>query len=112
LYHARSKIVHQDAQWNSIIDSDDFDLVGDNAPSIGEFVEQTRAVVSETILAYMDQRARNHRSIGDTNTLIYNAMRDAGSPNLCLERKSQDVSHQGFCLSGGAAELIRLVADE
>lgn len=111
LYHARSEIVHKDAQWDSIIDSDDFDPVGDDDPSIREFVEETRGVVSETILAYMDQRARNDRSIGDTNTLIYNAMRDAGSPNLGLERESRGVSRQVFDVPGDAAELIRLVAD-
>ncbi|QIB75710.1 hypothetical protein G3I44_16325 [Halogeometricum borinquense] len=111
LYHARSAIVHKDAQWDSIIDSDDFDPVGDVDPSIREFVEETRDVVSETILAYMDQRARNNRSIGDTNTLIYNAMRDAGSPNLGLESESQAVSRQVFDLPSDAAELVRLVAD-
>jgi hypothetical protein len=111
LYHARSKIVHEDAQWDSIIDSDDFDPVGDDDPSIHEFVEQTRSVVSDTILAYMDQRAWNDRSIGDTNTLIYNAMRDAGPPNLCLERKSRGVSRQVFDLPGEVAELVRLIAD-
>lgn len=111
LYHARSKIVHKDAQWDSIIDSDDFDPVGDDDPSIREFVEETRGIVSETILAYMDQRARNVRSIGDTNMLIYNAMRDADSPDLSLERESRGLSRQVFDLPGDVAELVRLVAD-
>lgn len=111
LYHARSEIVHKDAQWDSIIGSDDFDPVGDDDPSIREFVEETRSVVSETILAYMDQRAQNDRSISDTNTLIYNAMRDAGSPNLGLKRESRGVPRQVFDLPGDAAELVRLVAD-
>lgn len=111
LYHARSEIVHNDAQWDTIIDSDDFDPVDNDNPSIHEFVEETRSIVSETILAYMDQRARNDRSIGDTNTLIYNAMRDAGSPNLGLERDSRGVSRQVFDLPNDTAELIRLVAD-
>jgi hypothetical protein len=111
LYHTRSEIVHNDAQWDFIIDSDDFDPVGNDNPSIHEFVEETRGVVSETILAYMDQRARNDRSIGDTNTLIYNAMRDAGSPNLGLERDSRGVSRQVFGLPSDTAELVQLVAD-
>ena len=110
LYHARSEIVHKDAQWDSIIDSDDFDPIGDEDPLIREFVEEARGVVSETILAYMDQHGQNDRSIGDTNTLIYNAMRDADSPNLGLERESRGVSRQVFNLPSDAAELVRLVA--
>jgi hypothetical protein len=111
LYHARSEIVHKDAQWDSIIESDDFDPVGDEDPSIREFVEKTRRVVSETILAYMDQHARSDRSIGDTNTLIYNAMRDACSPNLSLERESLGESRQVFDLPDDVVKLIRLVAE-
>jgi hypothetical protein len=111
LYHARGEIVHKDAQWDSIMDSDDFDPVGDDDPSIREFVEETRSVVSETILMYMDQRARNDRSIGDTNTLIYNAMRDAGPSNLGLERESGGASRQVFGLPGDASELVRLISD-
>ena len=110
LYHARSEIVHNDKQWDSIIDSDDFDLVDNDNPSIHEFVEETRGIVSETILSYMDQLAQNDRSIGDTNTLIYNAMRGVGSPNLGLERESRGVSRQVFDLPSDAAELVRLVA--
>lgn len=112
LYYARSEIVHKDAQWDSIIESDDFDPIGDEYPSITEFVEKARGVVSDTILAYMDQRARNGRSIGDTNTVIYNAIRDAGSPDLGLEGKSQGLSRQVFDLPDDTLELVRLVADE
>lgn len=111
LYHARSEIVHNDKQWDSIANSDGFDLFDDGTPSIHEFVEETRSVVSETILAYMDQYAWNDRSIGDTNMLIYNAMRDTGTPNLDLERESRGVSRQVFDLPSDAAELVRLVAD-
>jgi hypothetical protein len=111
LYFARGEIVHKDAKWDSITDSDDFNPVGDDDPSIHEFVEETRNVISQTLLAYMDQHARNDRSIGDTNLLIYNAMRNADSPNLSLEHKSQDTSLQIFDFSGDTVELVRWLAD-
>lgn len=106
LAFARGEIVHKDATWASIVQTRDFDPTGKGDPSIHEFVEETRDIISKTILEYMDQRCRNDRSIGDTNILIYNAMRDAESPNLELVSRSMDDGHEEFNFPGDSGDLV------
>lgn len=98
LYLARGEIVHNDATWEEITSSNNFEYIEHEPPSINEFENKTRKLVAQTILSYMDQQIENGRSIGRTNMRIYDSMRNATESKLslsnqCTQKSNKDNSY-------------------
>lgn len=79
VYTARSKVVHDSMGWNEIVADDDlvFELMAEEQPSLGSFVDTTREILAEIILAYMECRIDADQSVGMVNETIFDTVRNA-----------------------------------
>lgn len=80
LYDVRGKIVHDDKDWESIVNRIDFQIF-DEQPSAQEYADRTQKLLAETIQVYMDQMAQRGINIAETNKQIYESMRDINYTN-------------------------------
>lgn len=79
VYSARSKIVHNGMKWDDIVADDDlvFQLMDDSEPTLDDFVDTTREILSKTLIAYMDNKVDSNLNLGRVNEKIFDAIRAA-----------------------------------
>lgn len=106
LYYARSQIVHDDATWNEIIESESFNSIDTEVSNIHSFASFARKLASRAILTYMDQMIEHDRSIGATNMRIYDAMRNVSNEDVVETISSRGGICKSFSITKNSQDCL------